>query len=628
MCTLVALALGITLFAAARVITRRSMDLAADDLASARSAFSRLVASRAKAASAQVRLLTQLPVFREHMTSPDFGKNNAPLAAMVEDYRRQLGATFVVLADREGRWQVQPGWTPGEPAPEVLRTGIASALARQSPSDLAVFRDSPILVVSEAVTSGDQTIGTVSVGLALDDTIASEFAQVTRSEISFVTRGRVSSSSLDAIERADLLARIGRPGRQSPGSVSLIELGSGRGQFIAGVYPLVAEPADDTRPRVEGGQLILLRDWRHTQVFIDELRAQILQGGLVVIIVALVVGIGFSSHVTRPLRDVSAAAERLAAGDWSDVPVRGGSEAATMASAFNTMAGRLRDTYERLQERTRTLEHEVQERQRAENKLLVAKSAAEQASVAKSSFLANMSHELRTPLNAIIGYSELLQEQAADRGDTDYLPDIDRIAAAGRHLLTLIGGVLDLSRIEAGRMELEVEEFDAGALVGDVLATAQPLARERRNRLIAEGLDGLGRIRSDEIKLRQVLSNIVGNACKFTSDGDVRISARRAHARHDAIVIHVTDTGIGMTREQVGRLFRDYAQADGSTTRRFGGTGLGLAISARLCALMGGTISVKSEPGRGSTFTITVPADVTTGDDADRLRSATLPATA
>lgn len=606
-CVLVALALGLTLYATTPLITRRSMDLAAEDVAAARAAFARLMASRVKAASSQLRLITLLPVFRAHMTSADLRNDAATLNAMVEEYRLQLGARFAVLTDRAGTWQAQPGWAADRPAPDVMRAGIAAALERQSSGGLAVVGDELYLVVSEPVTFGDEALGTLSVGVALDDSMAREMAELTHSEIGFVAGGRLSGSSLDADEQALLLAHLNASKQDQLGTVSRVTLGPDRGTFVTGIYPLDA--GREAGWRADGGRLILLRDWRRTQVFLDQMQGQILQSGVAVLIVALVAGIAFSSRVTRPFRDVSAAAERLAAGDWSDVPVRGGSEAATIASAFNAMGRRLRETYERLQERTHTLEREVMERQRVENKLIVAKSTAEQASVAKSAFLANMSHELRTPLNAILGYAELLQEQAADRGDTDYLPDIDHISSAGRHLLALIGGVLDLSRIEAGRMELDVEEIDAGALVKDVLATIQPLAREHRNRLTAEGLDQLGTIQSDETKLRQVLFNVVGNACKFTSDGQVLVSARRARAHEDTIIINVTDSGIGMTREQMGRLFGDYSQADGSTTRRFGGAGLGLAISHRLCALMGGTISVKSESGRGSTFTITMPAN-------------------
>lgn len=238
-----------------------------------------------------------------------------------------------------------------------------------------------------------------------------------------------------------------------------------------------------------------------------------------------------------------------------------------------------------------------------------ARAAAEDANVAKSAFLANMSHELRTPLNAILGYSEMLAEDARAQGASDTAADLERVTAAGRHLLALVTDVLDLSKIEAGRMDLHVDTVDVAAVVRHVVETSGTLAAAGGNELRVAGLDALGTIRSDAIKLQQVLLNLVGNACKFTSHGRVHVDCRRERGEStDWVVIDVTDTGIGMTPEQMTRLFSQFMQADSSTTRRFGGTGLGLAISQKLCVMLGGTITVQSEFGRGSTFTVRVPA--------------------
>ncbi|WP_291982649.1 ATP-binding protein [Luteitalea sp.] len=264
----------------------------------------------------------------------------------------------------------------------------------------------------------------------------------------------------------------------------------------------------------------------------------------------------------------------------------------------------------RVQDRTKTLELEVLEHQRTENQLILAKAAAEEASVAKSAFLANMSHELRTPLNAIIGYSEMLREDAEDQIGTASVEDLTKITTAGRHLLALITGVLDLSKIEAGRMELHIESFDAAAVVRDVVATSHTLASTRDNRLGTSGLDALGSMCCDLTKLRQILMNLISNACKFTSGGDVHVACQRVPCDNgDVITFAISDSGIGMSPEQVSRLFRDFVQADATTTRRYGGTGLGLAISQRLCQLMGGVITVESAIGVGSTFTVTLPAE-------------------
>jgi signal transduction histidine kinase/CheY-like chemotaxis protein len=235
----------------------------------------------------------------------------------------------------------------------------------------------------------------------------------------------------------------------------------------------------------------------------------------------------------------------------------------------------------------------------------------EVASRHKSEFLANMSHELRTPLNAIIGYSEMLQEEAREQSAEGFVPDLQRINAAGKHLLELINGVLDLSKIEAGKMDLYLETFGVEALVRDVAAVLEPLAQKNANRLEVQCAPGVGAMRADLTKLRQALFNLLSNACKFTERGVVSVAVMREGAADgDSIVFAVSDTGIGMTPEQMARLFEEFGQVDASTTRRYGGTGLGLALSRRLCRMMGGDVTVASEPGRGSTFTIRLPAEV------------------
>jgi len=233
----------------------------------------------------------------------------------------------------------------------------------------------------------------------------------------------------------------------------------------------------------------------------------------------------------------------------------------------------------------------------------------EVASRHKSEFLATMSHELRTPLNAIIGYSEMLEEDAADLDGGRLVPDLRKINAAGKHLLELINAVLDLSKIEAGNMELYLEDFSVAALVQDVGAVIRPLAEKNGNRLDLVCPPSVGLMHADLTKVRQTLFNLLSNACKFTERGTVALAVRREpDGAGDRIVFGISDTGIGMTAEQMERLFQDFSQADSTTTRRYGGTGLGLALSRRLARMMGGEIVVASESGRGSTFTVTLPA--------------------
>ncbi len=253
---------------------------------------------------------------------------------------------------------------------------------------------------------------------------------------------------------------------------------------------------------------------------------------------------------------------------------------------------------------------DVTERKQAEQ-MQKEKQAADAANQAKSSFLANMSHELRTPLNAILGYSEMLQEEAEDRGQDTFLPDLGKIHAAGTHLLELINAVLDISKIEAGKMELYLETFSVAKIAQDVAAIIHPLTQKNNNELVTRVSDDIGAMHADLTKVRQTLFNLLSNACKFTHGGKVWMDlAREPSLGGDWIVIRVTDSGIGMTAEQMDRLFEAFAQADSSTTRRFGGTGLGLAISRRFCRMMGGDITVESQAERGSTFTVRLPARV------------------
>ena len=323
--------------------------------------------------------------------------------------------------------------------------------------------------------------------------------------------------------------------------------------------------------------------------------------GIALTVVGTAVVFYFVRSLTKPIGLLIEGARSIAAGDES---VRFGSgrgdEIGVLARALDEMHFRRRE---------------------AEAELRGAKEAAEQASRTKSTFLANMSHELRTPLNAIIGYSEMLMEDAEGTEHSSILGDLKVVRGAGAHLLSLINDILDLSKIEAGRIAAIAEPFDPQGVVDQVCATMQPLASKNGNILTVTVADGV-RMRTDRKMFQQVLLNLMSNACKFTESGTIQVELRTETVGEVVwILATVRDTGIGLTPEQIEKLFQPFVQADASTTRKFGGTGLGLAISGKCCQIMGGDVTVRSAPGSGSEFTVRIPAQLQSQDSATQQTS-------
>src|SRR3989454_10456431 len=345
---------------------------------------------------------------------------------------------------------------------------------------------------------------------------------------------------------------------------------------------------------------------------------------LISCLVAFLISYKLQPLISKPVMDLVRAAKVVT--EKKDYLVRAqkvsDDEIGALMDAFNQMLtvtqqrdAELQHANDMLEISNQTLEKKVQERTaeltRATAEAQEAKTPAEEANRAKSAFLANMSHELRTPLNAIIGYSEMLQEDAQDLGEKHFVADLQKIHSAGKHLLGLINDVLDISKIEAGKMDLFLETIDVPAMVQDVVNTIKPLVQKNGNALTVDCADNLGPMRADATKGRQALFNLLSNACKFTDKGTIslRVSRERTN-RAGHFTFRVSDSGIGMTPEQLSQLFKAFTQADASTTRKYGGSGLGLAITRHFCQMMGGEVTVESEVGKGSAFTVKLPAVV------------------
>ncbi len=361
--------------------------------------------------------------------------------------------------------------------------------------------------------------------------------------------------------------------------------------------------SNNTRPYMEARQRLMELEQRQT--FIAVQQANIIDrtialtdrisiiGFLASILLTAILGFFLVRYTNTSLKRLKTGTERIGAGDlnYRIDDFDDNSELGELANAFNTMSDKLRNAI-----------YDVQQ----------AKEAADGANAAKSIFLANVSHELRTPLNAIIGYSEMLHDELDDKRDINrpqFQKDLGKIVLSGRQLLALINDILDLSKIETGKMSLHCETLNPGEILTQVCETLTPLLRDRGNTLEMGNFTKLPTLYNDVSKFRQVFLNLLSNACKFTENGYITVLARPIEDRPGWVEFSVRDTGIGMDDEQQSRVFDAFVQANSYTSANYGGTGLGLAICTDYCTLMGGTISVSSEPGSGSTFTVILPTD-------------------
>ena len=354
----------------------------------------------------------------------------------------------------------------------------------------------------------------------------------------------------------------------------------------------LAQPVMDSMTHKQSGTILL-------RASLDQMHSRLRQflivvAGVLVVagVVALLVSAQLQRVISEPVLNLSKTARAVS--EKKDYAVRaeklGNDEVGALIDSFNEMLVQI---------------------QKRDIELQAARVAAEKANQAKSNFLSFMSHELRTPLTAIIGFSEMLISDVEAEGHKEWVEDLRRVHDSGRYLLELINDILDISKIEAGKMEVHVETFDAGVLVRDLKHVLRPLVERKKNQLVIECPDDLGTIQADRIKVRQCLLNLLSNASKFTEQGTITLAASRVVRNGaDWLIFRVADTGIGMAPEQLGKLFRAFSQADDSTSRKYGGTGLGLALTRKFCQIMGGDVTVTSDPGKGSVFAIELPATV------------------
>lgn len=479
---------------------------------------------------------------------------------------------------------------------DTLSTGEAQSGITLTP------RFSQAIATAPVINNG-QVKAVILAAIYLNDTFIQPVSEILNTDVALVKDNFIITSTIDPSTGYE--DRIGE-------NFTAATLKDESGQE----YRLLAAPLmmdGETQGTILVSQSI--RDHLEVQ---ENVQAILFVFAAVIIVLSILFGVGIFL-LSRSLKQITRATHRISAGDLEQrVPttiflVR--DEITELSENFNLMALRLNDLYEnlerRVEERTRELQAERNKLNTALNELSIARDEALAANRAKSVFLANMSHELRTPLNAIIGYSSLVL--GGTYGPvTDLQADrLKRVSDNGNHLLNLINDVLDLSKIEAGKMELFLETFEISNLLESAVESARPLALKNGDTLEIHISDQLGKMKADLTKVRQILFNLLSNAAKFTEHGTITLTATEVYRGEERwFKFEVHDTGIGMSRETQDRIFLEFMQADASTTRKYGGTGLGLAISRRFCEMMGGSISVASEPDKGSVFTVWLPATV------------------
>jgi signal transduction histidine kinase/ActR/RegA family two-component response regulator len=580
----VAFAITAALLIASRVVTTDALGRASAALAAARSAFYRLEDDRAEFAAAQATIVTAAPMFRAYMTDSRVASDVATMQEMTDEYRRQLKSAFCIVTGRDGVWLSSSGWSRIVEPPPAIRGIIAAAATGRAGRDVAEVGNRLFLVVSEPARFAEETLGTLTVGYALDDAVAQQLAQVTHSDVNIVLGRHLAASSLTGDARTALAGLVAIEGTLSTGDAPRMHRLAG-GDYVAGAFPL--------SPNGEGagaGRLVLLQDWGPTNRDLAQLRRQLFGAGAVIFIIALSGGLVFAWRVSRPLQDIAAAASDIAAGNWTRrVPVRGSAEATAMASAFNAMSASLRHWYEEAKRR----DDELRQTQKME---MIGRLAG------------GIAHDFNNLLTTIRGYAELVLHRSPSE---EAKADVKEILAASDRAADLTQQLLAFSRRQA---------ITPGPLAIDrLVATTELMLR----RVLGEDIElqtsigpNVGTVRIDRSQMEQVLMNLVMNARDaMPGGGRLRISVANAavgaphrDVLHSAIprryvCLSVSDTGFGMDPETAAHIFEPFY-----TTKEAGrGTGLGLAIVYGIVQDVGGMIDVETHVGRGTTFRVYLP---------------------
>jgi signal transduction histidine kinase/CheY-like chemotaxis protein len=583
---LVALSLAAVILATTLAVKKRALDSATESLASAQTVFYHLAADRQAFASAQAGLVTALPVFRSHMSDARLAADLAQLQVLGEEYRGLMKADFCIVADRDGRWTARPGWTGSGEPPDALRQSISTATAGRGGRAVVGLGARLFLVVSEPARFGDEVLGTLTAGFALDDALARRLAQETGWEVNLVTGGRLAASSLAGVDRESLAALVaaGDPRFRSGAKAAVQPIGAGT--YTVGVSPLSPEPSQR-----DAGSLILLQDWTATAAFVA--RSQWLIGSIGLAVFATAVGVGwvFAQRTVQPLNELVAAAGDIADGNWSRrATPKGGAETTMLAKAFNDMTTSLRHWYEEARQR----DDQFRQAQKME---------------AIGRLAGGVAHDFNNLLTAIKGYGELISDDL--RPDDPHREDLGEIVKAADRASELTRQLLAFSRRQVVMPRV--------IAINETIAGTYQLLR----RLIGEDIElmsalapGTSPVRGDPGQIEQLLVNLAVNARDaMPTGGRLRIElsnvvfGARAGIEHPKlspgpyIQLTVSDTGCGMDEATASRIFEPFFTTKGPGR----GTGLGLAMVYGVVEQLGGAIDVETAVGRGTTFRLYFP---------------------